>query len=100
MTDTAVTRNDEASRYEIRIGDTLVGFADYQRRPGEILFTHTEVDPAFQGKGLAGILAASALSDAVASEQTIVPYCPYVASYLKTHEVSGAEIRWPQVPGE
>ncbi|WP_243229158.1 GNAT family N-acetyltransferase [Microbacterium sp. CIAB417] len=99
MTDTAVTRNDEASRYEIRLGDTLAGFAEFERRPGEIRFTHTEVDPAFQGKGLAGVLASAALADASASGDTIVPYCPYIAKYLETHEVAGAEIRWPQVPG-
>ncbi|MCS3843464.1 GNAT family N-acetyltransferase [Microbacterium sp. AK031] len=96
--DTTVTRNDEASRYEIRVGDTLAGFAKFDQRPGEIRFIHTEVDPAFQGKGLASILAADALADAAASGDTIVPYCPYIAKYLKTHEVDGAEIRWPQLP--
>jgi len=96
--DTTVTRNDDASRYEIRVGDTLAGFAKFNRRSGEILFVHTEVDPAFQGKGLASILAAEALADATASGDTIVPYCPYIAKYLKTHEVEGAEIRWPQLP--
>lgn len=96
--DTTVIRNDEASRFEIRVGDTLAGFAKFDRRPGEIRFIHTEVDPAFQGKGLASILAADALADAAASGDTIVPYCPYIAKYLKTHEVEGAEIRWPQLP--
>lgn len=101
MTDeTAVTRNDDESRYEIRLGDTLAGFAEFQNRPGEILFTHTEVDPAFQGKGLAGILAADALADAAASGDTIVPYCPYIAAYLKKHEVAGASVRWPQLPDD
>jgi len=99
MTDeTTVTRNDEASRYEIHLGDTLAGFARYQRRPDEIRFVHTEVDPAFQGKGLAGILASGALADAAASGDTIVPYCPYIAGYLKKHDVAGAKIRWPQLP--
>lgn len=98
--DTTVTRNDEASRYEIRVGDVLAGFAEFTQRPGEILFTHTEVDPAFQGKGLASILAAGALADAAASDDTIVPYCPYISKYLKSHEVDGAEIRWPQLPSD
>jgi predicted GNAT family acetyltransferase len=52
MTDEpTVTRNDETSRYEIRLGEVLAGFAEYKERDGEILFVHTEVDPAFQGKG-------------------------------------------------
>jgi predicted GNAT family acetyltransferase len=100
MTEIAVTRNDEASRYEIHSDGVLAGFAEYERREGEILFVHTEVDPAFQGNGLAGRLAADALADAAASGETIVPYCPYIAKYLTTHEVEGASIRWPKRPGE
>jgi predicted GNAT family acetyltransferase len=101
MTDEpTVTREAEHSRYEIRLGDVLAGFAEYKERGDEILFVHTEVDPAFQGKGLALVLASEALKDAVAQGKTIVPYCPYIARYLKRNEVEGAEIRWPQVPGE
>lgn len=101
MTDEpTVTRNAEASRYEIRLGDVLAGFAEYKERPGELLFVHTELDPAFQGKGLAPVLASEALADAVASGATIVPYCPYIARYLKRNEVEGASIRWPQLPDD
>ncbi|GAT74354.1 GNAT family N-acetyltransferase [Microbacterium hydrocarbonoxydans] len=99
MTDTTVTRDDDASRYEIHVDGTLAGFAEYDLRPGTIRFIHTEVDPAFQGQGLAAILAKGALTDAVASGLTIVPLCPYIAKYLTTHEIPGAEIRWPQRPG-
>lgn len=101
MTDEpTVTRNAETSRYEIRLGDTLAGFAEFKERPGEILFTHTEVDPAFQGKGLAPVLASQALADAAASGVTIVPYCPYIARHLKRNDVEGANIRWPQLPDD
>lgn len=98
MTDISVTRNDEASRYEIRSDDVLAGFAEFQLRPGAIRFIHTEIDPAFQGQGLAGKLAAEALADAAGRGDAIVPLCPYIAKYLQTHEVPGAEIRWPQRP--
>ncbi|MGO2747257.1 GNAT family N-acetyltransferase [Microbacterium sp.] len=100
MTDEpTVTRNAETSRYEIHVGDVLAGFAEYKERDGEILFTHTEVDPAFQGKGLAPILAGQALADATATGASIVPYCPYIARYLKRNDVEGAKIRWPELPG-
>lgn len=99
MTDTTVTRNDDASRYEITVGDVLAGFAEFDLRPGAIRFTHTEVDPAFQGRGLAGILAKAALTDAAATGEAIVPLCPYIAKYLETHDIPGAEIRWPKRPG-
>ena len=98
MPEIAVALNDEASRYEITVDGALAGFAEITRRPGLILFTHTEVDPAFQGQGLAGRLAADALADAAATGDTIVPYCPYIARYLHRHEVPGATVRFPDVP--
>ncbi|WP_460801532.1 GNAT family N-acetyltransferase [Microbacterium sp. GXF6406] len=99
MTDeTTVTRNDEESRFEIHLGETLAGFAQFRMRGDEIQFIHTEIDPAFQGKGLASVLAAQALTDAVTAGSTIVPYCPYIAGYLKKHDVAGANIRWPELP--
>jgi predicted GNAT family acetyltransferase len=99
MTDITVTRDDASSRYEIRSDEVLAGFAEFQLRPGAIRFVHTEIDPAFQGQGLAGKLASAALTDAVDRGEAIVPLCPYIAKYLRTHEVPGAEIRWPQRPG-
>jgi len=100
MTDITVTRNDDESRYEIRTDGALAGFAEFQLRPGAIRFIHTELDPAFQGQGLAGVLAERALTDAVATGDAIVPLCPYIAKYLTTHEIPGAEIRWPKRPGD
>lgn len=101
MTDEpTVTRNAETSRYEIRVGDVIAGFAEYKERPGEILFVHTELDPAFQGRGLAPVLAGQALADAVGSGATIVPYCPYIARHVKRNEVEGARVRWPQLPDD
>lgn len=99
MTDITVSLNEEASRYEIHSDGTLAGFAEFQRRPGEILFVHTVVDPAFRGTGMAGKLAAGALADAVASGDAIVPQCPYIQRYLKTHDIEGATIRWPENAG-
>ncbi|WP_431074445.1 GNAT family N-acetyltransferase [Microbacterium phyllosphaerae] len=100
MTDITVTRNDDESRYEIRTDGALAGYAEYQLRPGAIRFIHTELDPAFQGQGLASILAERALTDAAATGDAIVPLCPYIAKYLTSHEIPGAEIRWPKRPGD
>ncbi|MDR6866522.1 putative GNAT family acetyltransferase [Microbacterium resistens] len=98
MPEISIARNDEASRYEIRSDGTLAGFAEFELRPSLIAFTHTVVDPAFQGQGLASRLAAYALADAVASGDTIIPYCPYIEKYLRTHEIAGAKVRWPEPP--
>ncbi|GAA4480750.1 GNAT family N-acetyltransferase [Microbacterium panaciterrae] len=96
----AVTLNEAESRYEITSNSVVAGFAEIERRPGLILFTHTEVNPAFQGQGIASKLAAEALADAVATGDTIVPYCPYINKYLRTHDVPGAKVRFPGPPEE
>ena len=51
---------DEPSqhRYEARLGDTVIGFTEYRLVPGRVSLYHTEVDPAFEGRGVAGRLAA------------------------------------------
>ena len=95
MPDVTVTRNDDASRYEIHTDGILAGFADFERRPGEIRFTHTEVDHAFQGRGFAQQLASEATADAAASGDAIAAYCPFIASHLEKHPIDGVEVRIP-----
>jgi uncharacterized protein len=52
---TTVHDNPELSRYEVRDGGELAGFSEYRLTSGTIAFTHTEVDPAFRGRGLARV---------------------------------------------
>ena len=73
------------SRFEIRLGDELVGFAVYDRRPGEIAFTHTKIDPSFEGRGLAGRLIAAALDSAREEGLTVLPVCPFVREFIDKH---------------
>ncbi|MFD5213722.1 GNAT family N-acetyltransferase [Microbacterium sp. NPDC058345] len=95
MPDITVTRNDETSRYEIHSDGTLAGYSEFERRPGEIRFLHTEIDHAFQGKGLATRLASEALANAAASGDAIATYCTFISAYLDEHPLDGVEIRRP-----
>ena len=81
-----VTRNEEESRWEARIGGELAGFAAYQLTDELVVFTHTEVEPAFEGKGVAGALARHAL-DEVADEggRKVMPLCPFVKAWIARH---------------
>ena len=95
---TSVTRDDAESRYEIRVGDVLAGFAGYE--PGEdgrLRFDHTEIDPAFRGRGLATTLIAEAMTDVAGRGEEVEPLCPFVVSYLKENEVPGLTVHWPLV---
>jgi uncharacterized protein len=75
----------ERSRFELVVDGELAGFAEYRLRPGRIVFTHTEVDEAHQGTGLAGRLAAAALDAARERGLEVTPLCPYIAGYIRRH---------------
>ncbi|WP_369819276.1 GNAT family N-acetyltransferase [Tessaracoccus sp. ZS01] len=87
MTEKAtVTNNPEQNRYEIRLGDDLAGFADYILSNELITFTHTEIDPAFEGKGLGSTLVRGALDDVRgAGDRKVLPICPFVKSWMAKH---------------
>lgn len=88
-----VVRNDEDRRYEIHVGDVLAGFTVFRvDSRGRYLYPHTEVDPAFRGRGLAQRVVADAMADSARRGETVVPHCPVVAKYLHENEVPGLTI--------
>ena len=90
-----VVRNDEKSRYEVTVDGTVAGFTVFEPdAAGRVVFPHTEVDPAFGGRGLGSALVAGAMADEAARGETVVPVCPFVAKYLKANEVPGLGIHW------
>ena len=79
-----ITKNTDESRYEIRLGDELVGHAEYTLNDGLITFTHTGIDPAHEGKGLASKLVRFALDDVRADgTRKVLPLCPYVKGWMQ-----------------
>ena len=84
LSEVTIVHNEEAHRFETQI-DGLRAFVDYRRFPDRIVFTHTEVPPPLEGKGLAAKLARTALDFARANHLRIVPLCPYVAAYIRKH---------------
>jgi len=76
----------DRSRFVLERDGQPIGKALYTREPGVITFTHTEVDPAIQERGLGSVLVRAAL-DAVAAEEgtRVVARCPFVAAYIERH---------------
>ena len=75
----------ERSRYEVTVDGALAGHADYYDSGDVRVFVHTEVDDAFEGRGVGSALAKGALEDVRASGRTLVPRCPFIAAYIERH---------------
>lgn len=75
----------DRSRFEVSVGGELAGFSEYRRRPGLIAFTHTLIDPRFEGQGLASRLVQTALSEARSAGLAVLPFCPFVRGYIARH---------------
>lgn len=86
MTDPQISIRDTPSenRFEVWVGDALAGFAEYRLHASAILFTHTEIDPAFEHRGLGKQLVRTALEDASDRGLSVYPFCPLVAHVIRT----------------
>ncbi len=80
-----VEDDGDAERYELFADDELAGFASYRKRPGLIAFIHTEVDERFEGRGFGSRLVSFALDEARRQDLDVLPFCPFVNSYIESH---------------
>ena len=80
-----VTNVSERKRFEIAVDGVVVGFAEYRRRPGVISFIHTEIDRSREGEGLGTSLVKAALDSARQEGLAVLPYCPFVRSFIDRH---------------
>lgn len=86
MSDLTLTKNTDANRYEAWDGDALAGFAEYQLTDQLIVFTHTEVDPSYEGKGVGSQVARFALDDVRADgTHDVLPLCPFIKGWIGRH---------------
>lgn len=81
--ETTVTTED--GRYTIAVDGKTVGLADFADRENQRVFYHTEIDPAYGGRGLATILIEEALNNARSEGKRVVPVCSMVVTVLKKH---------------
>lgn len=80
---TDVVRHDEpARRYEILADGRPAGFVTYRDEAGARALLHTEIDPAFEGRGLASRLIQETLDDIRRRGLEMLPRCPFVRAFL------------------
>ena len=87
MTDIHVAEVVDADdRFEARAGDgTVLGATYYDVVDGAVVFTHTEVPPAYEGKGVASALVQGALDQVREARGAVVAVCPYVKAWMLRH---------------
>ena len=95
--DPAVVHHPEAQRYEIVIDGHTAGFAEYRlvgldhETPDHdtpdhtMVFTHTVVQNAFEGRGVGSRLAKAALDDARARGMSVCPVCSFFVHFIERH---------------
>ncbi len=75
----------EELRYVALRDGKLIGEIRYRREPDRIELVHTEVLPSAEGTGAGSQLVKTALDDIRARGLRVVPYCPFVAAYIRRH---------------
>ena len=76
----------ERERFEARDeAGEVAGVLTYQLTGSIIAYTHTKVDPRFEGQGVGSALVRAAMDDARGKNRTVVPICPFVSDWLDKH---------------
>ncbi len=86
MADVEIEHNESEQRYEASVDGRPAGFAAYQLTDLLVVFTHTEVDDAFEGQGVGSALARGALDDVRRKgSRKVLPLCPFIKAWIEKH---------------
>ncbi|WP_222266150.1 GNAT family N-acetyltransferase [Modestobacter marinus] len=80
-----IVDNPEAGRFEVLVDGEVAGFAEYRWTNAATAFTHTVIDPAFEGRGLGSALARGALDATRQAGSPVLPFCPFIRGYIQRH---------------
>ena len=81
----SVRDNPRASRFELCVNGVLAGYVTYRDVRSGRAFEHTVIAAEYQGVGLASQLIRYALDEARATGRSVLPFCPFVRSFIKRH---------------
>ncbi len=80
-----IVLNRDKKRFELHTGGKLSMVVFEQVDDHTLALVHTEVHPDLEGQGVGSNLVKQVLEYVEANKLTIVPLCPFVATYIKRH---------------
>lgn len=87
-----VRNNSDIHHFEAVADGQVAGHLAYDPVPphtagghGMFVAIHTIVEPAWEGRGVAALLARAALDHARAQRLTVIAECPYVRAFIERH---------------
>ena len=83
---TVVRNAPDRSRYELVLGDRVVGVAHHVHDREVITVPHVEVEPAARGGSLGSLLVREMLDDVRSRGLSIRPLCPFVRVFIRGHD--------------
>ena len=75
----------EALRYEALLDGVVAGFLEYRLAGTRRILVHTEVPPAFAGRGIGAALARHVVEEARAAGVRVTVRCPFIRTWLGRH---------------
>ncbi|MGC5036332.1 GNAT family N-acetyltransferase [Streptomyces sp. DT190] len=88
MSDPEIRDDREAGRLEAVADGEVLGHIEYfvlDSPEPALVPVHTIVEPAHEGKGIAGSLAHELYAVAAREQRVVAPLCPYVAKWSARH---------------
>lgn len=78
----AVVHDEEGQRFTVS-ADGEVAELSYRTMGNQIIFQHTGVPAALEGRGIGSALAKAGLNYAQQNGMEVIPLCPFVRSYIE-----------------
>lgn len=78
----AVLHRVDEQRFVAVLGDREIATIVYRDEGGRYVISHTYVEPAFRGRGIAADFIADVLDDIRELGKSITPVCPVVAAFI------------------
>lgn len=85
--DYKILNNQEKNQFEAVTEDKVIGLINYiiDKEDNTITVPHTEVNPEYEGQGIAGAMTQELLEYAKNKNLKVIPICPYTRTYIDRH---------------